>query len=350
MAKASTSTKTDLTTPSVLAFARQLTPSKATFFGSAWSNKRDAKQRHPIAVVVKSVRGTIGNRQKSTTEKDVAKLEADIRKTNIQKVDSASLSWDQDTLISSFTLNITPNVSECTACNSQVYAQKLRLLLDEYKKDVSFKELSMRYAYNLANGRTLWRNAEGAAEIEIDVQHIKADGTVQTWTFNAFDFQTRNFQLPTGDALRFLQEVAAVIERGLSEKAQQLKVFCFARLGDAQTVYPSQEMVLDAAEKKEKSCTLYQEGGITGFHSQKVGNALRTIDTWYPQAGNPISVEVFGAVTTHGQAYRAPSTKSDLYTLFDNWILRDQKPSVEAQHFVVANLIRGNVAGESGKE
>lgn len=350
MAKALTSTKTDLTTPSVLAFARQLTPSKATFFGSIWENKRDAEQRKPIAVVVKSVRGTIGNRQKSTTEKDVAKLEADIKKTNIQKVDSASLNWDQDTLTSAFTLNITPNISECTACNNQSYAQKLRLLLAEYKKDVSFKELSMRYAYNLANGRTLWRNAEGASEIEIDIQHVKTDGTTQVWTFNSFDFQIRSFQLPVGDALRELEEVAAVIERGLSEKAQQLKVFAFARLGNSQTVYPSQEMVLDPAEKKEKSCTLYQEGGITGFHSQKIGNALRTIDTWYPEAVNPISIEVFGAVTTQGQAYRAPSTKTDFYTLFDNWILRDQKPSVEAQHFVVANLIRGNVAGESGKE
>lgn len=350
MAKAPASTKNTLTTPSVLAFARQLTPSKATFFGSSWGHKRDADKRHPIAVVVKSVRGTIGNRQKSTTEKDVAKLEADIRKTNIQKVDSASLNWDHDTLNAAFTLNITPNVSECPACNNQEYAQKLRVLLNEYKNEVSFKELSMRYAYNLVNGRTLWRNAEGASEIEIDIQRVKSDGTVQSWVFNAFDFDTRSFRLPSGEALRALEEVAAVIEQGLTVKAQQLKVFSFARLGDGQTVYPSQEMVLDPAEKKEKSCTLYQEGGITGFHSQKIGNALRTIDTWYPGAGNPISIEVFGAVTTHGQAYRAPSTKTDFYTLFDNWILHDKKPSVEAQHFVVANLIRGNVAGESGKE
>ena len=350
MAKASASTTPSLTTPSVLAFARQLTPSKATFFGCSWMHKRESDQRFPISVVVKSVRGTIGNRQKSTTEKDVAKLEADIRKTNIQKVDSASLNWNHDTLSVAFTLNITPNVGECTACNNQAYSKKLRLLLSDYKTNVSFKELSMRYAYNLVNGRTLWRNAEGSSEIETDIQHVKADGSVQTWTFNAFDFETRTFKLPSGKALLALKEVAAVIEHGLTLKAQQLKVLVFARLGDGQTVYPSQEMVLDAAEKKEKSCTLYQESGITGFHSQKIGNALRTIDTWYPEAGNPISIEVFGAVTTQGQAYRAPSTKADFYTLFDNWILRDQKPSVEAQHFVVANLIRGNVAGESGKE
>ncbi|KAB0704465.1 type I-F CRISPR-associated protein Cas7f/Csy3, partial [Pseudomonas aeruginosa] len=34
-------------------------------------------------------------------------------------------------------------------------------------------------------------------------------------------------------------------------------------------------------------------------------------------------------------------------TLLDNWVLRDEAPAVEQQHYVIANLIRGGVFGEA---
>ena len=91
------------------------------------------------------------------------------------------------------------------------------------------------------------------------------------------------------------------------------------------------------------------------MHSQKIGNAIRTIDTWYPtpeegESVGPISVEPYGAVTSRGKAYRQPTQKADFYSLFDRWILNDHKPELGNQHYVVANLIRGGVFGESGKE
>jgi CRISPR-associated protein Csy3 len=87
------------------------------------------------------------------------------------------------------------------------------------------------------------------------------------------------------------------------------------------------------------------------MHSQKIGNAIRTIDTWYPEADTlglgPIAVEPYGSVTTQGKAYRQPKAKQDFYTLLDNWVLKDQAPALEQQHFVIATLIRGGVFGES---
>ena len=87
------------------------------------------------------------------------------------------------------------------------------------------------------------------------------------------------------------------------------------------------------------------------MHSQKVGNAIRTIDTWYAQdAAFPIAAEPYGAVTTLGTAFRQPKQKNDFYTLFDNWILKGEQPSTEQQHYVIGVLIRGGVFGASGKE
>ena len=90
------------------------------------------------------------------------------------------------------------------------------------------------------------------------------------------------------------------------------------------------------------------------MHSQKVGNALRTIDTWYPNLEGeelgPIAVEPYGSVTSQGRAYRQPKQKMDFYTLLDHWLLRDKEPAIEQQHYVMANLIRGGVFGESEKE
>ncbi len=114
--------------------------------------------------------------------------------------------------------------------------------------------------------------------------------------------------------------------------------------------FPSQELILDKGSKGKKSKTLYAVNGIAGMHSQKLGNALRTIDTWYPAAGSPIAVEPYGSVTTLGTAYRQPKEKSDFYTLLDDWMLKDQAPDMENRHFVMAMFIRGGVFGSSDKE
>jgi CRISPR-associated protein Csy3 len=117
-----------------------------------------------------------------------------------------------------------------------------------------------------------------------------------------------------------------------------------------------QEITLsDGKTKAKKSKTLYSVGGVAALHSQKVGNALRTLDTWYPRDDDgmdtgPIAVEPYGSVTTQGKAYRQPKAKADFYSLLDAWVLKDKPPAETGnQHFVMATLIRGGVFGESEK-
>ena len=93
---------------------------------------------------------------------------------------------------------------------------------------------------------------------------------------------------------------------------------------------------------------------MAAMHSQKISNAIRTIDTWYPAFESsevgPIAVEPYGAVTNLGQAYRAPKEKMDFYTLFDRYALGGELKHEEDEHYVMAVLVRGGVFGQSGKE
>ncbi len=132
----------------------------------------------------------------------------------------------------------------------------------------------------------------------------------------------------------------------MGEKPTLLTVEAFVQLGEGQTVFPSQELVMNTGDKKSKY--LYQLSGQAAMHSQKIGNALRTIDTWYPAAGEcgPIAIEPYGSVTNRGIAYRKPKEKTDFYTLLDGWMLKDKQPTTCELHYMMAMLIRGGVFGE----
>ncbi len=122
-------------------------------------------------------------------------------------------------------------------------------------------------------------------------------------------------------------------------------------------MFPSQELILDrsTSSRGTKSKTLYTVRDTAAMHSQKIGNALRTIDTWYSSFSDgddslgPIAVEPYGSVTSQGKAYRQPKEKQDFYTLLDGWVLKDEIPESGNQHYVIANLIRGGVFGDSDK-
>jgi len=338
-----------LKTASVLAFERKLDPSDALFFAGNWPARADAAPWPSIDIREKSVRGTISNRLK-TKDQDPAKLDADIQKPNLQTVDVATLPSDADTLKASFTLRVLGGAGTPSACNNADYQHKLIATVKGYVDAQGFGELARRYAFNLANGRFLWRNRVGAEQVEVQVAHWVDGRAATTWTFDALSLSTRGFDA-TPAAADALAELGALIAAGLSGTSHVLlRVTAFARLGAGQEVFPSQELILDK-ETAGKSKTLYEVNGIAGIHSQKLGNALRTIDTWYPNADQlgPIAVEPYGSVTTQGKAFRQPKDKADFYSLFDGWLIKDRVPAIEQQHFVLATLIRGGVFGEADK-
>lgn len=333
MAKAPVSVKT----ASVLAFERKLATSDAMMYAGNWQSDH----WQPIEIQEKAVRGTISNRLKNAISSDPAKLDAEIQKANLQRVDIAALPADADTLKVVFTLRVLGNLSTPSVCNDMAYQDALQQVIDGYINEYGFGELARRYATNLANGRFLWRNRIGAEQIQVNVA---ASG--QEWIFNSHNYSLREFEQEDAS----LSQLAAIIEKGLSDQEWvMLTVEAQVRLGAGLEVFPSQELVLDS--NSSKSRVLYQVSGVAGIHSQKIGNALRTVDTWHPKVEElgAIAVEPYGSVTSRGVACRQPKDKMDFYTLLDNWVTKGMKPDAAQQHYVMAVLVRGGVFGEKSE-
>ena len=340
--------KTTLKTASVLAFERKVDPSDALLFSGNWDERATAVTWPAIEVREKSVRGTISNRLKAK-DQDPTKVDAAIENANLQTVDIAALNSQHDTLKMHFTVRVLPGTGTPSACNNADYQAKLIETVKTYAEANKFTELAKRYAANFASGRFLWRNRIGTEQVEVSVARLVNGIAAQTYTFNSLDFSLRNFDHSTPE----LEQLSQVIAAGLAgEEHVLLEVTAFARMGAGQEVFPSQELILDRG-RGDKSKTLYSVKGVAALHSQKVGNAIRTIDTWYPVEADtvnlgPIAVEPYGSVTTQGKAYRQPKQKMDFYNLLDSWLLKDQVPELEQQHYVMAILIRGGVFGDAG--
>ncbi len=329
--------------PSVLAFEKKLVPSDGRLYGVEF-DKRKTMAIVPLHLHEKAVRGTISNRLSAKLETDPAKIDAEVEKANLQKVDNCALPSNCDTLVLQFTLKVLPGVQNPCACNSATFQKSCAEAVNGYIERTNFEELGLRYATSVANGRFLWRNRVGAEELEIIVKQTDGKSN-KNWSFDGWKIGLKSFDQKS---VPDLVELGKLISETLSGKREilMLEITAFAKIGKGQEVYPSEELV---TKKEEKSKVLYSIDGIAGMHSQKIGNAIRTIDTWYGDGVvAPIAIEAYGAVTNLGIAYRKPTQKNDFYTLFDSFgtggeIAEDQ------QHYVMAMLVRGGVFGKSSK-
>ncbi len=334
---------------SVLAFEKKLVPSDGYLYGTTWETREDKKSLVPLKLAEKSVRGTISNRLKPSVANDPTKLNAEVEKPNLQMVDSCALGEDQDTLKLHFTLKVLGNLPEPSACNEPAFLKRFKEVVQSYIDKEGFKELGRRYAMNLANARFLWRNRVGAEKIEVIITRMDHEGEHQkVWRFDAKSYPIRDFDEDDAE----VNELGELIAKTLASREDYLllDIVCYAKIGNAQEVYPSEELVLDKGQGK-KSKVLYEVDGIAAMHSQKLGNALRTIDTWYRdyiEEQRPIAVEPYGAVTNLGRAFRHPKNKEDFFTLFDDMIA-GKEIDEDQRHYVMAVLVRGGVFGESDK-
>jgi len=337
----------DLKTASVLAFERNLDISDAFFWQR--DSAGDGALPTPVTVKEKSVRGTISNRLKNAIASDPVKLDAEIEKANLQRVDVASLEVGKDTLVVKWSCKVLPFTGSPSVCNDPAYKVALEQVVKGYLQEQGVSTLAKHYAMNIANARWLWRNRLGSETVKVTVECTVAD-TKHTIIFDdAKVFSLNDFSTE----LTELNQLAELIEQGLKgELFVLLYVKGEAMVGYGQEVFPSQELILDTGSTKSK--VLYvnnDESKQAGMHSQKISNAIRTIDMWYSEdAQFPIAIEPYGAVTTLGTAFRQPKQKLDFYSLFDKWVLKGEKPDIANQHYVMAVLIRGGVFGASGKE
>ena len=331
-----------LVTPSLLAFSRCIEPTDGYFYQK--DSKDNSVKLKPVGVSSRKLRTTMSNRQKPAILKDPEKMNTEIIKANLQETEICCLRTDCDTLVAKTSVKIIPFNGTPNNCNSPLFTEKLKAIVALYIKTHGFNELARRYANNIANGRWLWRNRVGAQNITITVECV-TDGDTESLVFNSKELSISDFS-STDDNINKLSDLIAAALR--DEHFLTLYVTAEVVIGYGHQAFPSEEMNIDD-DKRGKE--LFQTDGVAGLHSVKVGNALRTIDTWYKLGSDvmPISVETFGSVTNMGVAFRQPVDNHDFYTLFDNWMEKDVEPSVDNQHYVMAMLIRGGVFGKSSK-
>ena len=107
----------------------------------------------------------------------------------------------------------------------------------------------------------------------------------------------------------------------------------------------AEEMNLDDNKAGKE---LFHRRGVAGFHAPKIGNALRTIDTWYPEFTEndekPIPVEPNGASLDAQQFFRVGKEKVSGFDILKE--IRTLDPNSEKGMFLIACLIRGGVYSE----
>jgi len=322
--------------PSVLSFDRKLEISDAVMQSGNWADVGQDEKWKPIKLFDRRNRAVKSNFKQEVLDDEEA-LQKQIEEPNIAWGDDAALPSGADTLKVSFSLRVLGGIDTPSACNEKEYQDKFTEIVDAYIQEAGFDELAKRYAYNMINGRFLWRNRVGAQEITIHIKHSSFDEPLE---FDAYEYPLK--ETTTSDEK--VSPLVELIKKGLSgEDNIFIEIDAFVKLGNLQRVWPSQEMVLNIP-KGEKSRHLFSlNDGDAAIHCEKIGNAIRTIDDWQTGSEMPIAIEAYGSVTQRGVAYR--SSRNDFKTLINKW-MSDKEVSEEDKHFVIAMIIRGGVFSE----
>lgn len=332
-----------ITLPSMLAYQGSIRPG-AGFYSAIL----EGGAKVPVEVKRTKGRGTMAN-YKEVKQADNAEM---IGRPNPQEYDVAILPPGTEYFEMGFALSVSPCAMKPYNCNDVTVSNALKDLATAYAQKGGMRFLAKRYLSNILSGGWLWRNAQQFETGTISVSY-KVEGEKKIFT-SKLTAKGADVDAPE-DLVNVLEEA---LSGGIRVAVLQVsaKLDAFAGL----EVYPSQEFKLDAEKDKDVSrifCSVEVAPGVNqaSMHPQKIGNALRRIDTWYtPLAGftpESLPVEPLGVDASNQVAHRA-SNKEDFYTLIENrydalLAAIDSAPSAEAidgdVHYVIGVLVRGGV-------
>lgn len=348
--------------PGAMALSRGLVISDATFYNEIAGEFMN----HPVQVMRHGIRGTQNLNKEEQTEV-----------SNLQMTDTAKTAANADAMVVMYSLKFLPMGEEhrCSIVPKKGDVPDeisgVRASLNDFvaraKGSEGLKEVSRRLARNIANGRALWRNRTIAAGIETTVYRHEGAQAPDLSTmeplaaFDSLSIPLQHFNDYSADE-RALGEVIAMNLSG--EAADALVVVMrvsFGMLGSIE-VFPSQNYLdMQKEAKRGFARSLYCLGGAwrngekgqprvmghAAMRDQKISNALRTIDTWYPSDEEPrlpIAVEPNGASLSAQKFYRPAAGPHSAFKLFRR--LNQVSPDTEEGMFCIASLLRGGVFSE----
>ena len=356
--------------PGVLSFQRCVLLSDGLFY-NAFPNG----DKKPLYVMRHGIRGTQNVNRGSEAGQGTARS-ADRDARNIKITDSAKLADGADLEVDfgfrSIPLALAlyscaPSEIETTDEKNLSFRDAYKLFIEKADKstDRPIYQLALRYARNIANGRFLWRNRTIAEKINISVTiSTKSDELLE---FDAFQVPFNDFD---SDYIKGEKSIAEAISEGWCNKysysSPSIEVKAKLNMGidGPLEVFPSQNYINYTKEIKnndKNARSLYCVGrapeylsddngvrftGQAALRDQKIGNALRTIDTWYKDYQDkkiPIAIEPKGANLDAQVFFREDNAHSG-FELMKR--IGDIEPASEEGLFLLACLIRGGVYSE----
>lgn len=350
--------------PANLSFRGSVEPTPGIMFGVAFNGPASFENlasavKAPVNVTLTTARGTIGNDDKATPEQRLGLSLKSIAAANLSSVEEALLPADTDYLLLAASIRFTgQGVTPCM-CSEPQYREKLDNFMNAYIARQGFDELALRYMLNIATGAWLWRNRHGE-DLQVSITH---KGVESIFTEDDIDMSTAGFTLDAvvPEKREAFSKLVSSVSLALSgQKAITLHLKALVRMGYGANVYPSQEAVSEAThfiryEKNEKpSKVLSKQRNADGtsftatIHARKIGNAIRTIDTWHGVDGvGAIAIDVYAADTYQHVAHRLSG--NNLYDYLrnpDELLASIENEGVTGKHhYVAACLARGGVYG-----
>ena len=342
--------------PDVLSFQRGTIITDG-LMSSILLNKNGEEKTAPVKVVRHGIRG-VNSHPKSDNV------------SNIQRTESAKTHPESAGLSVTFSFKTIPAGSLMFGCSDSAFRSITDGFIDRFFACgvPEFDEVCQRYARNILNGRWLWRNRI------LGETHVTASVGDKKYLSNGS--RLRDFDAYTEDE----QGLARAIATGLLSSdnvSPAIKVegrVLFGFTGEVE-VFPSQNMVgnkpdgfarslykvdmisrrdlisiMGSANKNEASAGDFAadmiDMGRAALRDQKIGNAIRTIDTWYQDfSGTPIPVEPNGASLDANTVFRkGDQNASALLSKMDE--MHPETTFNPGAAFLIAILIRGGVFSE----
>ena len=318
----------------------------------------------PVRVIRHGIRGVLPKKEKDSV-------------SNPQRTESAKTVPTAVGLDVTFSFRTIPKSELLFACSDVAYRQALGGFIERFfKRGVKeFDEVCLRYARNIFAGRWLWRNRVFGAPV-VEAKLTTADAGTYTSQWTPQD-KVERFEQYSEDEQRFAADVVASGLLGANVAAEISGRVLFGFAGEVE-VFPSQNMVtakpdgfarslykVDMVSRRDLMAIMgsaRKDGedagefsadmidmGVAALRDQKIGNAIRTIDTWYAEYANtnaPISIEPNGANLEANVLYRDGRQQGakDLLTLVDE--LQPGADFDPRAAYLIALLVRGGVFSE----
>lgn len=348
--------------PGVLSFQRGVVVTDALFYDEIGG------ELTPLSVLRHGIRGTQNINKRGNAETSTSADSAREEVSNIQTTDTAKTAPNASGVVVQFSIRFLDLKNALFACapgkgDEESIVKDLRQSVDSFieraKGGQGVDEIALRYARNILNGRWLWRNRLIAQKITISVS---VDGkpvgetnalSIPLNTFSDYSDVEKLVAKHIADGLRGRDdaalEVTARIDLGMQGATE---VFCSQNYledkprGFARSLYCLSRM----DTKKTDASDAVRIMGHAALRDQKISNALRTFDTWYPKYeifGSPIPIEPNGA-SLDAQKFFRKGKSASAFDLAKR--LNTLDPETSEGMFMTASLIRGGVFSDGEKK